>query len=520
MKTDPVALELLDRYTAPAGDAQPVWDDVLERAGIALERPAIVQGESRASRRRRRLRALALASSVVAVVAGLAAVTPAGSALVRTFDDFSAWLSGLPGTQAPRPDEAALNQATRRWLDFPRGTRLHRLLTTDADGVRLTLDGYRVEGSLCLQLVATGAAQGSDESCAPLSQLRSESVPALVVLSDAPFGTVGGKHVQIGPFVYTHSARVDVTIGIVADGVGRVAVAGTSGGPRQALVGSDAFLAVVDRPPVGYRTTRAFATIDNRQLPVPLAEAPFGQLNTSTGPARRPLGPSTVQRRVTGGTIAWLIHRQPRGAPVPTTGAGSRLGLGRFVGHVLFQRLIAPDPNSPLREIVQLIRVNNVILGGRQRISVCSDIVAEGSAGGGCNAFSHLFRRGPVSVGETLLNGGDQFEDLSGLVSDQVSRLVLYLSTGEQLVVPIRDNAFVAQVDRTGFPVRLVAYDTHGVRIDVQTLTDDAGGGAGGPLVAPTAAWQTLLQAHSPTGETAKILIAHERGGGVCASFQ
>ncbi len=350
--------------------------------------------------------------------------------------------------------------------------------------------------------------------------MRAEKAPALVILTDAAFGTIGGKHVQIGPYVHTHSVRVDVTVGIVADGVDRVEVAGTSGGPREALVESDAFLAVADRPPIGYRTNRAWATAGGKRIALGVAEAPFDQLNTSAAKARKPLGPTIIQRHVVGGTIGWLTRHEPRGKPVPTTRPFTRLSRGPFARSVLFQRLIAPDPNSPLRELVEIVTSNNPLFPNQKGNQVCSLLVAEGGAGGGCSRMSELFSHGPVDAGEMLAEGGDQFEYLSGLVSDDVRRLTIFLSTGEQIAVPLRNNAFVAQVNRSGFPIRLVAYDSRNRRIDVQPLRDDAGGSMTGPKLARGATWHTLLRATSPTGKRAKVMVAPKRGGGLCASFQ
>jgi hypothetical protein len=347
---DIVAAKLLESYTPPALDATPEWADVLKRAEItrAPLTPVASIGASPVTPPRRKFRrSLLLVAAALAGIVVVATVTPARSTISRTLGDFSAWLTGLPGTKAPPHDQAALNRATRSWLDFPNGTQLHRLLETKVDGVTLALDGFRVGDSLCLQIIATGAVSGSDQSCAPLSQLRAQKAPALVVLTDAAFGTIGGKHVQIGPYVYTHSVRVDVTIGIVADGVDHVEIAGTSGGRRKALVESDAFLAVADRPPIGYRTNQAWASAGGKRVALDLAEAPFDQLNATPPKPRRPLGPTSIQRHVVGGTIGWLTRQEPRGAPVPATGPFARLGRGPFVRSVLFQRLIAPDPNSP-----------------------------------------------------------------------------------------------------------------------------------------------------------------------------
>jgi hypothetical protein len=252
---------------------------------------------------------------------------------------------------------------------------------------------------------------------------------------------------------------------------------------------------------------------------IPLAEAPFDQLNTSPTKPRKPLGPSTVQRHIRGGSIAWLEKRQPRGQPVPTSGLFKRLDRLHFIKRILFQRLIAPDPNSPLREIVRLELRKNYPFKNRQGVQACNLLLDRNGAGGGCNPLSDLFNHGPVNIGETLQNGGDQYDAIDGLVSDDVHRVELFLATGEQIAVPLLDNVFIAQINRSSFPIRLVAYDRQGRRIDVQTLTD-VGGSMAGPTLAPGAKWNTVLRESSPVGKRAKILIATRAGGGTCASFQ
>lgn len=519
---DSVAAELLERFTPPATNVSPAWSDVLRRAGVnELESEPFELRNSSVlsprSRRRKLHRTVALVGAALLALSVLAAVTPARSAIARSLGDFSAWITGLPGKPAPRSDRDALNRATHSWAGFPKATRLHRLLQTNVDGVSVALDGFRVGDSLCLQVVARGVVHGSDQSCAPLSELKAQPAPALVLLTDAAFGTIGGKHVQIGPNLYTHSVRVDVTVGIVADGVDHVEVRGTSGGTRQALVGEDAFLAISDRPPVGYRTDRAWATLAGHRVAVPVTEAPFDQLNMRSVKQRQPVGPRTVQRHVSGGSIAWLDHRQLHGLPVPS--ADTRFEHDPFLQRVLFQRLIVPDPNSPLGEIVAL-ELHKPLFKNQTGIQVCNLLVGNAGAGGGCDQLSHLFTRGPVETGEQLPNGGDQYETIDGLASDDVHRVEFFLATGERIAVPLLDNVFIAQVNRSSFPIRLVAYDRQGRRIFVQTLADDAGGSTIGPRLAAGAKWHPILHATGPNGKSARILIATKAGGGICASFQ
>jgi len=66
-------------------DSRRDWAQVVEGAGLARERM-------------RRRWATGAAMVAGAVVLGIA--TPLGAALVGSFDDFSAWLTGQPGTPA------------------------------------------------------------------------------------------------------------------------------------------------------------------------------------------------------------------------------------------------------------------------------------------------------------------------------------------------------------------------------------------------------------------------------------
>jgi hypothetical protein len=510
---DRFLVEALDRYTPTARDAALDWRDVLRLAEIA-----VAEADSRrapAPRRSRQRLGFALVAVGAAILIGIA--TPAGDAIARTLGDFSAWLTGLPGKQAPSSDQQAFDRATRTWFGFPHGTQLHRLLKTEIDGTTFALDGYRVGDSLCLQLVATGAASGSRQSCAPLSNLKVQKEPALVVLVDSGFGIVAGPHLQIGPDVY-HSVRADVTIGIVADGIQQVETAGTTS-TVHALVGNDAFMAVVDRPPVGYRTRHLWATAGGKRVAIPLAQAPFGDLNTTSGPTRKPLGPSIVQRRLKGGQIGWLKRRDPRGQPVPKTTAFKRLDRRPYLERVLFQRLLAPNPNSQLKEIISLDLMKSPFRSKAAEV-VCDTVISgAGGGGGGCDPVGALFGHGPLSVGEMLNDGGDQYETLGGVASDDVKRLELFLATGERIAVPLKDNAFVIQAERSSFPARLVAYDRNRLVIGVDTFRTDAGS-TGPPTVSAKATWRTIIRARSPSGQTARMMIAPKIGGGTCWAFR
>src|SRR4051794_39897614 len=122
------------------------WADVAERAGLAR------------ARRLRRATTTAAAATAVAVALGIG--TPLGAALVRSFDGFSTWLTGEPGTPASQTEQRAFDAAnSRTWLRFPKGTQLRHLTSTEVDGNNIELLGFRSGSSaLCLRLHVTGRA--------------------------------------------------------------------------------------------------------------------------------------------------------------------------------------------------------------------------------------------------------------------------------------------------------------------------------------------------------------------------
>ncbi len=139
------------------------WQDVLGR----VQRPA--RGRPRIARR-----PLQIAVAAAIALAVVSVATPLGAAIGRSFDGFSAWVTGSPGTPASPQAQQAFEQANARsWAGFLPGTRLRKLIETTAAGSTFTLYGFRSGDALCLRLVATGPAAGSNESCAPLQALQS-----------------------------------------------------------------------------------------------------------------------------------------------------------------------------------------------------------------------------------------------------------------------------------------------------------------------------------------------------------
>jgi hypothetical protein len=66
--------------------------------------------------------------------------------------------------------------------------------------------------------------------------------------------------------------------------------------------------------------------------------------------------------------------------------------------------------------------------------------------------------------------GGQQIWLVSGLASDDVARIEVFVGDGRHWPAPLRDNATAFRVQRAKFPVRVVAYDRGGRVIAVRTI--------------------------------------------------
>jgi hypothetical protein len=60
------------------------------------------------------------------------------------------------------------------------------------------------------------------------------------------------------------------------------------------------------------------------------------------------------------------------------------------------------------------------------------------------------------------MGAGDQFATFDGLASDDVARLEIFTATGNQIAVPLRDNAYLVEVSLARLPAKMVAYDAEG----------------------------------------------------------
>ena len=471
---------------------EPDWEDVCARAA------------AQASVARRRLAAVVTAIGVAVV---LAVATPLGGAIVHGLDDFSAWLSGQPGEPVSEEEQRAFDEANARsWLGFPKGTQLRRLATAEAAGTKVELLGFRSGETLCLRVVASGAARGSTQSCAPLRELRTAGAPVRVILVDRGFGR-GTKREWYG-VDRIGSPLVQVTTGIAADGVESVELKDEAG-KHVVPVTSNSFLYVAAEPDVGQRVRAIAASGTTGRTSIPFAPAPFGIGGGPGARGGRVPGPAEVERKVSGGTIGWLERREPRGEPLDVVPARNRRHITR---NMVFGRVLAPPADRPLRLAVTL----NV---GRRRVSqldpsgICTWLLSGGGGGGGCMPRDEIFDRGPITVSMSLQGGSDEFMTAAGLVSDDVRRLVVFVTGAEEYELPFVDNAYIAVIARSKLPARIVAYDSDGKVIGISHPIGDFGAGGSGPARGRAT---SLLEAESPQGSTAELFVHPSTSGGEC----
>ena len=456
-------------------------------------------------RRRTRWGAIVVAAAIAVIALALA--TPLGAEIARSLSGFSSWLTGQPGSPAPHADQRAFaRENARTWLGlgFPARTKL-RLLessTDSATGERVELLGFRSGGSVCLRLHLTGETADTAQSCAPLAELRRSGAPARVIILNHGFGR-GKQRVWYG-LVPIYSAALEVTAGVAADDVRAVTLTDQAG-THPVRTSGNAFLYVTWRPIIGQRVMQIFAQTSRGPVAVPLAQTffPFG---AGGGAARPFFGPSSVQRHISGGTIGWLDHRQPKGQPLDVLPKRTP-GL-RFT-HAVFGRVITPDPSQPIRVAVALSTSGH---GGRA-IGICTAVILQSGGGSGCARRAQLFAHGPLSDTMMMGGGSDQFALLEGLASDDVARIVAFLANRQTQPVPLTDNVYVAQIARTKLPAKLVAYDTHGRIIGIATVPAEPG--HGGPAPAPGRP-KRLLRVTSVTGETETLYSAPAPYGGRC----
>ena len=420
------------------------WQDILRRSGETQRR------------RRRRLTAIIVAGAAVAALA----ISPLGGAVTRAVGGFSDWLTGTPGTS---PSPAAQGQF-KTTSPFPGNPRLRELLRVSLDGRRFVLYGFATRQVVCLRVAVDAlAGAGPQAACVSRADLRRSHDLVLPVKANLTFGHLGRLPPTLPKYV--------LTFGLAAQDVVSVSVR-TDRGTSRAAVRNGAFLHVFRPRRRGVWARAVIARSATRRANVvPLSVEVSGQL-LRTG--LRPHGPSKVTRTVSCGTIGWFVQREPRGL----SPAQAHLNIrGCCHGYI---RVIQPDAADFLLMLISDHSPTPIPPSTRRRLSIpkpkpgehriCLGAYTNGSLGSGCTTVEKLFREGPLALSWGFSGGGQQLWVVEGLASDDVSRIEVFLGTGEHWRAPLRDNATVFRIQRAKFPVRIVAYDAGGHVIAIRTI--------------------------------------------------
>jgi hypothetical protein len=453
---------LVHSYDDVPGD----WQDVLARAGSPVER------------RRRVLlprRRLAIACGCLLVAAAIVA-----TAFATGFADrFSSWLTGKPGTPAPASEQTAFaRRNAAAYASFPQGTELRLLLSTKVGGRTFHLLGFQNGDAYCLRLIRADRAGGIGENaCLRAAELDGTSA---VVAGDPRF-SVGDP-----------AKTIDGVYGFVADNVRAILVSRLRTTQVRALLANNVFLSLRARPAGSVQhhpaadpvTTVTAAMKAGGTKPIPYLSEGWGAYPSAHvsvpsyfGRSTPPMlgGPTKVAYRASN-AISWLEQHEPRGAPFPKN---TRIGRN---GTIEFGRIIQPDPASPVRVGVVLFDFGagsgpGPRFAGPKGTLACLvrfGVLATQPQGMSCNT-QPASSRGPVALGSYL---GSAITDLTGLASDAVASIRIYLADGRTVEAALRDNVFSVAVPAAELPGKLVALDSHGRAIAIQEV-----GGASGSVV-------------------------------------
>jgi hypothetical protein len=495
MTDSDVAIKSVLEQLFPAR-GEPDWNEVMTAAN------------ARTTRRARSARRPLAVAVGVALILAVTVVTPLGAEIVHGLGGFSNWITGEPGTPAPKSDQQHFTEANAHsWLGFPKGTQLRHLLTARAGDATITLDGFRSGTSaFCLRLSVTGKSTTGSLECAPLADLRRQDAPVRVLIADRPIGK-GTKTSWYG-LDRIHSVKLQITAGIAADSV-RAVVLTDNHGRHVVPVRSNAFLYIATDPDVGQRVKTVAAETKTGLVDVPFVPVPFafgGMQPVQSAPTVKVAAPAR------NGRISWLEQHVPRGQPLSVLPARIRAYLLGYRGggprsRILFGRVLTPDPSQPLRVVVTL----NASRHGGRPAGVCTALVTKGGGGGGCAPYPKTFATTPFNF-TTSGGGSGQFNEVDGIASDVVAKISVLLANGQTLPVALHDNVFAAAVPVAHLPARLVAYDARGAIIGA---SDPIGGFGGHPNMAPGKAKQ-LLTAKGQGGAHAELYVGPATGGGEC----
>jgi hypothetical protein len=352
---------------------------------------------------------------------------------------------------------------------------------------------------------------GSNPTDCQQLQALEEGPPVAVAIADHGFGRQNLPPSEDG---YVPS-ETSVTFGFAADGIVTVELTGDESVER-VPVARNSFLSVLERPRLGSRIRRVVGIdADGGRHPVPFVPTMFGEDFALAEPTELS-GPTRVERELAGGTIGWLERREPRGEALPDRPAAR--DLFSDVGKRLFARVLRPAPDSPLRILVFLIEPQGRgPFNGAPGLRLCFGQARSlgGGFGGGCSPLKKMFERGPVQPSLSQEDGGRQFSTLSGLVSDDVARLELFRADGGSADVPLADNAFAADIRRTLFPVKLVAYDAQGRSVWIERVQGlDV---TTNPSLPVEGKRRKILEVRGDNEHTATISVSPSTTGGRCS---
>lgn len=172
-----------------------------------------------------------------------------------------------------------------------------------------------------------------------------------------------------------------------------------------------------------------------------------------------PPGPTHVQRHVRSGTVHWLFAHQRRGESLAQAHISLLSTTGAHWQPVRFARVVVPDPSQPVKVVLSLI--------GKRGRNICMTVYEGGYArSGGCAVglllkpftYSTSWHLNPncTSCGGVLI---------TGVASDEVARMELFLPGGKHRHVPLEDNVFLVRLRASDSSANLVAYDRTGLII-------------------------------------------------------
>ena len=190
----------------------------------------------------------------------------------------------------------------------------------------------------------------------------------------------------------------------------------------------------------------------------------LGLARADARPARRPI-PCGAEGR--GRRIGWVLRRENRARRHPELRR-----LRRRFRRLEFARLVTPDPRvacaSWSRSAVRPVWPPTP--ASARSATPSSPTAAQAAAATSSTIRSRTRRSGSASRSPRAATSTRRS---SGLASDDVARLELFLATGESRPIPLRDNAWAIQAARADRPYRVVAYDREGRIIGIQDMGDN-----------------------------------------------